>query len=72
MFEKSEKHIEIGEKYMAVWRNGIKQPVEIIEIRPTKKVRETSMVNKDITMNTTPNSPGSYTTYLFSLSNNVS
>jgi len=53
--EKSDKSIEIGEKYMALWRNGIKQPVEIIEIRPLKKFRELS-VSKDATM--LPNSSG--------------
>ena len=53
--EKSDKSIEIGEKYMALWRNGIKQPAEIIEIRPLKKFRELN-VSKDATM--LPNSSG--------------
>jgi hypothetical protein len=34
--------IDVGEKYLISWRNGSKHLGEIIEIRPLKRLRESS------------------------------
>jgi hypothetical protein len=39
----TERNVEIGDKFMVSWRNGQKYVGEIIEIRPVRRIRDTSV-----------------------------